>query len=269
MVHGLGVVELAHRWEDTVGVAGQEDDVLGVAAEGGDLGVVDVFEGVGSTGVLGDRRVEVVHVAGAWVEAHVLQHCPEFNGLEDFSLLLPGQTNGFGVTAAFHIENTPVAPHMLIITDEHPLRVSTERSFARPRESEEQRHISTFALIGARMEGQVTLLGHEIIHDGEDPLLHFSGVLCAEDDHLPLLEIQSHRGDIGDALDVLVGVELSGVEDVVVGAGMEVGLEFLLGGADQHVVHEQSVVGTGAHHSDLDPEVLVPARVAVQHVQLG
>jgi hypothetical protein len=64
-------------------------------------------------------------------------------------------------------------------------------------------------------------------------------------------------------------VELAGVEDVVVGARVEVGLELLLGGPDQHVVHEQRVVGASAHHTDLGAVLFVPAGVPVHHVQLN
>lgn len=119
------------------------------------------------------------------------------------------------------------------------------------------------------MEWELSLFGHEVVHNGKDALLHLACVLSTQDDHLPLLEVNRHRRDIGDALDVLVGVELSGVEDVVVGSVMEVGLQLLLGRPDEHIVHEQSVVGTGAHHSDLDAVVGVPPCIAVQNVKLS
>lgn len=51
--HGLAAVELRDGGEDAARVAGEEDDVGGVAVgDAGDLGVGDVLDGVGATSVL-------------------------------------------------------------------------------------------------------------------------------------------------------------------------------------------------------------------------
>lgn len=63
-------------------------------------------------------------------------------------------------------------------------------------------------------------------------------------------------------------MELAGVEDVVVGTGVEVGLELLFRRSDEHIMHEQCVVCAGTHHSDFDAEVLLPAGVTIQYVEL-
>lgn len=44
--------------------------------------------------------------------------------------------------------------------------------------------------------------------------------------------------------------------------------QLLLGGADEHVVHEQAVVGAAGDHADLDAVGGVPPGEAVEHVQL-
>ena len=43
-------------------------------------------------------------------------------------------------------------------------------------------------------------------------------------------------------------------------------LELLAGRADQHVAHEESMVGTGADDADLDAVLLVPAGIAIDNV---
>lgn len=112
----------------------------------------------------------------------------------------------------------------------------------------------------------MALLGHEVVHNGEDSLLHLAGVLGAEDDHLALLEVQRHCGVINNIGDVLVGSEFTSVEDVVVGSVLEIPVELGLSGSDQHVGHEEGVVGAGADDSDLDSFLEVPAGISVHHV---
>jgi hypothetical protein len=50
---------------------------------------------------------------------------------------------------------------------------------------------------------------------------------------------------------------------------LEVSGELLLGGPDEHVGHEEGVVGPGADDSDGEPVLWVPAGVRVDHVQLS
>jgi hypothetical protein len=43
-------------------------------------------------------------------------------------------------------------------------------------------------------------------------------------------------------------------------------LQLFPGRADEHVSHEESMVGSGADDSDPDPVLLIPSRIAVHHV---
>lgn len=49
----------------------------------------------------------------------------------------------------------------------------------RTREAEEQRDVAPAADIAARVQRQDSALGHEVVHDGEHPLLHLARVLGA------------------------------------------------------------------------------------------
>lgn len=95
-----------------------------------DLGVLDVFQWVGSSRVLGDAGVEVVDVAGARVEADVLQNAAEPDGIEDLGLFLVGEADCLGIAASFHIEHSVIAPDVLVVSDELPLGVSAEGGLA-------------------------------------------------------------------------------------------------------------------------------------------
>lgn len=97
-------------------------------------------------------------------------------------------------------------------------------------------------------------------------LLHFTGVLSTEDDHLLLGEVDGDGGARGHTSGVPVGGEATGVEDGVV--GLEV-LELLARGADKHVAHEEGVVGASADDADVDPVALVPAGETIDDIDAG
>ena len=108
-------------------------------------------------------------------------------------------------------------------------------------------------------------LRHEVVHDREDALLHLAGVLGAEDDELAVFEAEVDARRRGHAGGVAVGRERARVVD------REVGLaevrQLVRRRPDEHVVHEQRVVGPRADHADLDAIVRVPAGEAVEAVE--
>jgi hypothetical protein len=55
----------------------------------------------------------------------------------------------------------------------------------------------------------VTFLWHQVIHDGENSLLHFSSVLTAQNDHFSLLEVESDASVTVNVRNVFIGMELS------------------------------------------------------------
>ena len=85
------------------------------------------------------------------------------------------------------------------------------------------------------MERELTELdGLEVVHNGEDALLHLSCVLGTEDNHFHALEIDLDRGGRAHPLGESVGRELTGIVDDEIRFA-EVA-ELLLGRSDQHVV---------------------------------
>ena len=116
------------------------------------------------------------------------------------------------------------------------------------------------------MHREHALLRHDVVHDGKDALLHFAGVLGTQDHKLLARKVQVHRGLRGHAASVLVGRELTRVDDDVV--GFSEALELFGGGADEHVPHEERVIGAGADDADLHPVLRVPASEPVDDVQL-
>lgn len=113
----------------------------------------------------------------------------------------------------------------------------------------------------------MSLLRHEVVHNGEDSLLHLSGILRAENHHLSLLEVQRNCGIVHNIGDVLVRSELSSIEDVVVRSILEITVKLGLSRFDKHVGHEESMVRTSADDSNPDPVLRVPASISIDHVQ--
>ena len=107
------------------------------------------------------------------------------------------------------------------------------------------------------------------MHDAKDTLLHLSSVGGAENDELLGGEVDTDAGLVTDVFQVLVGNELSRVHDCEVGAASS---EVLLDGTDvctnQHLLHEEGVVGAARDDTSLDSEILVPASVAIDDEQL-
>ena len=157
-----------------------------------------------------------------------------------------------------------LTPAVLVIADESTVWVGGKGGLASPRETKEQGDISLGAFIGGRMQGQdVVLDGHEVEHDGEDSLLHLSGVLGTEDDHLLLGEVDGNRGSGSHTFGVSVGREGSGIVNGII--GMEV-LEIFSIRSNKHISHEESMIGTSADNPDPDSVLLVPSCKPINNV---
>ena len=113
----------------------------------------------------------------------------------------------------------------------------------------------------------MALLGHEVIHNGEDSLFHLAGILSSKNDHFSLLKIEGNTSIAVNIWDVLVCMELASVENVVISSIGEVLLEFFFSGFNEHVGHEKGMVGTSADDSNTDSLFEVIAGVTIDDVE--
>lgn len=60
------------------------------------------------------------------VESHIFKHCSELDGVIDLGFFFWGETDALGVASTLDVENSLVAPHMLIITNEFSISDSAE-----------------------------------------------------------------------------------------------------------------------------------------------
>lgn len=265
MVHSLLGAELGDGRENTAGVAGEQDDVLGVTVRlAGNLGVLDVLDGVGAAGVLGQGVIVVVDNTGGRVEDDVLEDGAEFDGVENVRLLLGGETDGLCVAAALDVEDAGVGPAVLVVANELALGVGGQGGLASTGQTKEDSDITVLALVGGRVESEdVVLDGHFVEEDCEDTLLHLTGVLGSKNNHLLIRKVDGDGCSRGHTAGIPVGREGATIVDDIV--RMEV-LQLLSRRADQHVAHEESVIRAGAHDTDADPVALVPSCEAVDDV---
>ena len=110
---------------------------------------------------------------------------------------------------------------------------------------------------------RVSVCNREKIYWGCFDLFHLARILSSKNDHLLLGEVDGDRGGGGHTSGPAVGRESTSVVDHVV--GVEV-LQLLAAGPDEHVAHEESMVGTSADNTDVDAVALVPAGETIDNV---
>ena len=154
----------------------------------------------------------------------------------------------------------------LVVADEGAVRVGGEGRLAGAGEAEEDGGVAVLAFVGGAVHSSHAAQREEVVHHGEDALLHLAAVPGAADEGHALGEVEGHE-DLAVQTHLLpVGVGgLAGVQHHEV--GLEIG-QFLLGGADEHVLHEMGLPSHLRHEADLHAGVLVGAAVSVHHIDL-
>lgn len=117
MVDSLLWSKLADWRKDAKGVAGEEHNVLGVAGDGGDLGVVNKLQRIRRPRVLRNGRIKEIYFLRIVIQRHILQHRPKPYRIIYLRLFLLTQANAFGVTSTLNVEHTLVCPNVLVVAN--------------------------------------------------------------------------------------------------------------------------------------------------------
>ena len=209
----------------------------------------------------------VVEIADARlrIEHHVLQHAAEALGRGiDLRLGLGRQPDGLGVAAAFEIEHALRAPAVLVVADQHAVRIGRQRGLAGAGEAEEQRHVAVLADIGRAMHRHHALRRQKVIERREHRLLHLAGVVAAADqDHLAG-EIERDDGLAAHAMLLRIGLEARQAEDGEFG---NVAGEFGALGAAQQRADEHRVPGELGIDAGLDAVFRIGAAIEILREQ--
>lgn len=116
------------------------------------------------------------------------------------------------------------------------------------------------------MHGESATLGHVVVHHAEDTLLHLTGVGSSEDGDLLLFKVDRNAGFRLYIVQGLISSELTGVHDGEIGATVsEVFLEGLKIVPHEHLLHEESVVGSSCDHTNLESVLGVPAGITIDN----
>ena len=168
--HGLLLGKFRNGWKYAASVASQEHDVCWVTlGEAGNLCIVDELDRIGAASVFRKSCVVVVNNSSDRVEDGIFQNRAELDGVEDVGFFLSRQTDALGVASPLDVEDTSIAPAVLVIADECSLGIGGKSRLASSRKTEEDGDIAILALICGRVESQdVVLDWHLVEHDGED-----------------------------------------------------------------------------------------------------
>ena len=271
MVHGLRFGEPGNGRQDAEGVAGKENDVLRVTGLAREVDVRDVRDRVARAGIFGERLIVEVQCVAFFVEHHVFEHGAEAaGGRENFRLALRVEADDLGVTAAFDVEDAVVAPAVFVVADQHPLRIGREGGFAGAREAEEKGHVGatfTRGVVGAAVHGQDAAFGQHVVHDREDALLDFAGILRAADEHQALREVEQNEGRGAGAVAFGHGEETRHVDDGEVGPVVEqLGA---VGFAHEHVLGEEVLPCVLVDDTHVDAVPRIGTGIAVEHEKIA
>ncbi len=191
--------------------------------------------------------------AGVGVDGDVLQHGAEMaGGVPDQRLQVFAEVDGLGVAAAFEIEDAVVAPTVLVVADQRPLRVGGEGGLAGAGEAEEQGHVAPLADVGRAVHGKHALERQEEVEHGEDRFLDLAGIAGAADQDDAPLQVQDDEDLRIGAVFLGVGVEAGRLDDGEFG---DVVVQLFDRQADEQVAGEQAV--PGVFGDDADGQVVV------------
>ena len=266
VIHGLARGEPGDGRQHTEGVSRQHDDGVGLARNAGEAGIGDVADGIGAAGVLGQRRVVEVELAGLLVHHHVFEHGGETaGGGEDFRLRLRRQLDHLGVAAAFEVEQAVGAPAVLVVTDELAVRVGGECRLAGAGEAEENGGVVLLADIHRAVHRHDLLRRQLVVEHGEDRLLHFARIGRAGNQHDLAGEVAGDHGLGAAAVTGRIGLEARQVDD---GEFRREVLKLVHHRLDEQVLDEQRMPGIFGDHAGRQAVILVGAAEQVLDEQL-
>uniref|UniRef100_A0A2P2IRD4 Uncharacterized protein MANES_12G120100 n=1 Tax=Rhizophora mucronata TaxID=61149 RepID=A0A2P2IRD4_RHIMU len=106
------------------------------------------------------------------------------------------------------------------------------------------------------MQGEDLTLRHEIMHNTEQTLLHFPGILCAKGDHFPSSKIQIYASRGCHVVSITITWEHASIVYSEVRSTKI--LQLFWSGSDTHIVHEQRMVSSSRDNPDFDSVLGIP-----------
>ena len=192
VLHLLGG-QTGDRRQDAKRIGGKENHLRRMARAGHRLDdIVDMRQRIGDAGVFGFAAVGIIHAAVS-AHHHVFQQRIAADGAINLRLRLRIEIDGLSVAAAFEVKHAVIVPTVLIIADQLTMRIGRQGGFPGPGEAEEQRHVPCFATVGRAVHRRDAFLRQQVVHDREQPFLHFAAVPGTADELNTLAEIKGDK----------------------------------------------------------------------------
>ena len=157
----------------------------------------NVIQRICASCILGYLHIRVVNRSWIVLSKHdVLEHRAELDGAEDLWLLLFGQVDALGVASSLDVEDASVCPAVFVVSEQCSVRVCRQSRFAGSGQAEEDRDVALLAFVCACVHREDSSVRHVVVHDTEEPFLHFTCVLRSENGHFSFLEIVSQHLNI-------------------------------------------------------------------------
>lgn len=194
VVHSRFLAEAGDRRQDAEAVGRQEDDDLRDAADAGNGRVGNIVDRIADAGIFRILAVEIVRPPRRRVEDDVFNEAARTDGVVNVRFLFGVQVDAFGIAAAFEVEDASRRPAVFVVADELAVRVCRQGRFPRAGQAEEDgRFLRDRVHVGRAVHGQDAFVRQEVVHDGEDALFDFTGVLRAGDEDDPRFVVDDDR----------------------------------------------------------------------------
>ena len=168
VVHRLCRCQARNGGQHAKRIAGQHDDVLGVAAKRAVRGVGDVVQRIGAAHVGGQAVVLEIQILGLGVKDHVFDHGAEFLGRGvNLWLGLGAQVDGLGVAAPLKVERAAVGPAVFVVANQRA-DGSPTAWFCRCRQAKEHGRIDRVAIgmVGRAVHRHDAFFGQQVVQQG-------------------------------------------------------------------------------------------------------
>ena len=205
MIHRLLRRQLRHWRQHAKGIRRQKDNRLGMTCHAGQQGIINIMQGISCAGIF--RQHDIIIIGHAvFIQNDIFQHRILANSAENLRLGIFAQMHTFCIAAAFNIKDAVLAPAMLVIAHQSTRAIGRQRGFARAAQAKEQRRIALGTHIGRAVHGKNIMAGQQIIHNGEDALLHFAGIFTAANEHHLFRQIQNNKHFRMHAIQLCIGI---------------------------------------------------------------
>ena len=152
----------------------------------------DEVERIRGPRVLGERFVVQIDDAGDRIVHDILEDRAEpVRAGVDLRLGLRGELDHLRVAPAFEVEDTVVAPPVLVVADQPASGIGGQRGLAGAGETEEEGRVAVRTDVRRAVHRHHRLQREEIVQDREDRFLDLAGVARVADDAELLGEVHA------------------------------------------------------------------------------